>query len=191
SSPTTENTAPTVNAGADKTITLPTNSVELQGSASDADGIASYTWTKVSGGTASLSGQTTSKLKASNLVAGTYVFRLTVKDNKGLAKSDDVAVTVKKSSGNVAPVANAGPDRTVTLPTSSVKLNGSAKDSDGTIASYKWTQYGGPTTATISGSTSATATVSNLKEGKYYFRLTVKDNSGASHYDNMLVKVVK
>jgi poly(3-hydroxybutyrate) depolymerase len=191
SSPTTENTAPTVNAGADKTITLPTNSVELQGSASDADGISSYTWTKVSGGTASLSGQTTSKLKASNLVAGTYVFRLTVKDNKGLAKSDDVAVTVKKSSGNVAPVANAGPDRTVTLPTSSVKLNGSAKDSDGTIASYKWTQYGGPTTATISGSTSATATVSNLKEGKYYFRLTVKDNSGASHYDNMLVKVVK
>lgn len=186
------NVAPTVTAGTDKTITLPTNYVYLQGSASDADGIASYSWTKVSGGTASLSGQNTSKVKAYNLVAGTYVFRLTVKDTKGAAKSDDVTVIVKSSTsttGNAAPIANAGADKTITLPTSSVKLYGSAKDSDGTIASYKWTQYGGTSTATISYSTSATCTVSNLKAGKYYFRLTVKDNDGASDYDNMLVVV--
>jgi len=187
------NTPPTVNAGADKTITLPTNSVDIQGTASDSDGIASWSWTKVSGGAATLSGQTTSKLHAANLVAGSYVFRLTVKDKKGASKSDDVAVTVKSATTttNAAPVANAGPDKTVTLPASSAKLVGSGKDSDGSIASYQWTQYGGPTSATISGAATATATVSNLKEGKYYFRLTVKDNKGATHFDNVLVKVVK
>lgn len=183
------NSAPTVSAGGDKTITLPTNSLYIQGTASDSDGIASYLWSKVSGGTASLSGQTTSKVRAYNLVAGTYVFRLTVKDTKGTSKSDDVTVKVVSSTANQAPIANAGADKGLTLPTNSVKLYGSAKDSDGTIASYKWTQYGGPSTATISYSTSATATVSGLKAGKYYFRLTVKDNDGATDYDNILVKV--
>jgi hypothetical protein len=183
--------APTVSAGADKTITLPTNYVYIQGSASDSDGIASYAWTKVSGGTASLSGQTTSKVKAYNLAAGTYVFRLTVKDTKGNAKYDDVNVTVSGSTTtNTAPVANAGADKTLTLPTNSVKLYGSAKDGDGTIASYRWTQYGGPSAATIGNATSAEASISGLKEGYYYFRLTVKDNDGASDYDNVLVKVV-
>ena len=185
--------APIVNAGGDETLVLPANSVYIQGSASDSDGIASYTWTKVSGGTASLSGQTTATVRAYNLVAGTYVFRLTVKDQKGYSKSDDVSVIVKTStttSGNLAPVANAGYDKTVILPASSIKLVGSAKDSDGTIASYKWTQYGGPTTALITNATSAAASMSNLKAGNYYFRLTVKDNDGASDYDNVLVKVV-
>lgn len=186
--------APTVSAGGDKTLTLPTNYVYIQGSASDSDGIGSYQWTKVSGGTASLGGSATSKVKAYNLLAGTYVFRLTVKDKLGNSKSDDVTVTVLQSStstttANVAPVANAGANKSITLPTSSVKLYGSAKDSDGTIAAYKWTQYGGPSTATISNSTTATATVSGLKEGNYYFRLTVKDNAGATHSDNVLVKV--
>lgn len=183
--------APSVSAGADKSITLPTNSLYIQGSASDADGIASYTWTKLSGGTASLSGQTTSTLRAYNLVAGTYYFRLTVKDNKGYSKYDDMKVTVLSSSStNVAPVANAGADKTLTLPSNSIKLYGSAKDSDGTIVSYQWSQYGGPSPATISYATSPAATFSNLKAGNYYFRLTVKDDDGATDIDNVLVKVV-
>lgn len=192
-SPATTTTAPVVSAGSDKTLTLPTNSTYLEGSASDADGIASYQWAKVSGGTATLSGQTTSKLRAYNLAEGTYVFRLTAKDTKGTAKSDDVTVKVVKSistsSGNVAPVANAGADKRITLPTNSVKLAGSGKDNDGTIAAYSWTQYGGPTTATLTNATSPAVTVSNLKAGNYYFRLTVKDNDGARDSDNVLVKV--
>jgi poly(3-hydroxybutyrate) depolymerase len=187
----TTNTAPTVSAGSDKTITLPTNYLYLQGTASDSDGIASYTWTKVSGSTASLSGQTTSKVKAYNLVAGTYVFRLTVKDTKGLAKYDDVTVKVlsSTSSTNAAPVANAGADRSITSPTSSIKLYGSAQDSDGTIASYKWTQSSGPTTAYISYYRYPTASITNLKPGKYYFKLTVQDNDGAVDYDIVVVTV--
>ena len=195
---TSTNAAPTVSAGADKSITLPTNSLYIQGSASDSDGIASYSWSKVSGGTASLGGRTTARLRAYNLVAGTYVFRLTVKDNKGASKSDDVTVkvlsstaketTTSTSTSNVAPVANAGPNKVLYVPTSSVRLTGSAKDSDGKVVSYQWTQYGGPA-ATISNGTTPTPTMSGLKAGKYYFRLTVKDDDGAIDADNVLVRV--
>src|SRR5690606_13104356 len=130
----TDSDVPKVTAGADKSITLPENSLYIQGSATDSDGIGSYAWSKVSGGTASLSGKSTSKLKAYNLSAGTYVFRLTAKDKKGNASHDDMVVTVKKSgttstdsksTTNVPPVANAGPNRSINLPTTSVRLSGS------------------------------------------------------------------
>src|SRR4029079_2018924 len=49
------NVAPTANAGPDQTITLPTNSVSLSGSGTDPDGsISSYSWTKISGPTATI-----------------------------------------------------------------------------------------------------------------------------------------
>jgi hypothetical protein len=123
-------------------------------------------------------------------VAGTYVFRLTAKDTKGATKSDDVQVIVKSATttSNQAPIANAGPNKTVTLPSTSITLYGSAKDNDGSIASYKWTQYGGAYAA-IGNSTSAAANITGLKAGSYYFRLTVKDNAGATDYDNVLVTV--
>lgn len=188
---TTSNSPPAVNAGADRRITLPTNSVELQGTASDSDGIASLRWSKVSGGAATLSGEAASRLRVSNMIAGTYVFRLTAADKKGATKSDDVTVVVAgtSSTANKPPVANAGPDRAVKLPATSIKLSGSASDSDGKITSYAWMQYGGPAGAAISGANSLTPTISGLKAGNYYFRLTVKDDKGASHFDNMLISV--
>jgi endoglucanase Acf2 len=95
------NVAPTANAGADNAITLPTNSVVINGSGTDTDGtISSYAWTQVSGpSTATLAGNTTANLTASALVAGTYVFRLTVTDNGGLTGTDDVNVVVTAASG--------------------------------------------------------------------------------------------
>lgn len=183
----TTNAAPVVSAGPDKTITLPTSEVYLQGSASDSDGsIASYNWTKTSGGSCSLSGTTGSKLRAYNLAAGSYYFRLTVTDSKGATKYDNVMVTVAKSAANAAPVANAGADKVIS--SSSVTLYGTGTDKDGTIASYKWTQYGGAT-ATLSNTTSKNVSISGLKNGNYYFRLTVTDNDGASDYDNMMLTV--
>ena len=57
---------------------------------------------------------------------------------------------------NQPPVANAGPDQTVTAG-ESVTLAGSGTDVDGTIVSYAWTQVSGPA-VTLSGATTATAT---------------------------------
>ncbi|HEY9008843.1 PKD domain-containing protein [Ohtaekwangia sp.] len=101
----TVNNAPVVNAGADKTITLPTSSVSLAGTASDADGtIRAYAWTLQSGPSATLSGNTTSTLSATALVAGTYTFRLTVTDNLGATASDDVVVTVNNAVAVATPI---------------------------------------------------------------------------------------
>ncbi|MCE9670904.1 discoidin domain-containing protein [Myxococcus stipitatus] len=88
------NQPPVANAGADQSITLPTSSLTLAGSATDADGtITSYAWTQVSGPTATLSNASTATLSVSGLVAGTFVFRLTVTDDDGATHSDDVTVT--------------------------------------------------------------------------------------------------
>lgn len=103
------NMAPKAYAGTDKSITLPTNYVNLSGSGSDADGsIASYKWSKVSGPSYyTFSSSTTAATRVSNLVAGSYVFRLTVKDNRGGTAYDDVVVTVKSATAAVITLNNA------------------------------------------------------------------------------------
>jgi beta-glucanase (GH16 family) len=185
----TTNVAPTANAGADKNIQLPTNSLTINGSGTDADGtIASYAWTRVSGpNTPTLSGVATANLTASGLIAGTYVFRLTVTDNKGATGFDEVNVVVVNP--NVPPTANAGADKAITLPTNSVLINGVGTDSDGTISAYTWTQVSGPSTATVSGASTANLTASALVVGTYVFRLTVTDNGGLTGSDNVNVVV--
>ena len=182
------NSYPVVSAGSDKSITLPTNEVYIQGTASDSDGnIASYTWTKTSGGTASLSGNYTSKLRAYNLAQGTYYFRLTVKDNDGAVKYDDVKVNVSSSTtSNIVPIANAGTDKTTS--SSSIKLYGSGTDNDGQIVSYKWVKTSGAAVSMTNATTSA-VTINGMVSGKYFFRLWVTDDKGASDYDDMLVTV--
>lgn len=93
---TPSNKAPVANAGGDKTVTLPNNSITLQGSGTDSDGsIVSYQWTKVSGPSVTLSDANKASLKLTKLVAGTYVFCLTVKDNQNAVASDNVTVVVK------------------------------------------------------------------------------------------------
>ena len=187
------NVSPIANAGADKTITLPTNSVSVSGSGStDSDGsIASYQWTKVAGPSGGTIGSPTSvSTTISSLTAGTYTFRLTVKDNLGATDSDDMNVVVNGSTSNIAPTANGGGDKTVVLPTDYVSLSGSgSKDADGTIASYNWIQKEGPTTVTFSSPNSVSTTASGLKMGTYRFKLTVTDNGGLTSYDNVYVYV--
>ncbi|RAU82422.1 PKD domain-containing protein [Pontibacter arcticus] len=89
-------------------------------------------------------------------------------------------MVLAKVAGNQPPVANAGPDKNVSLPTNTVTLNGEGTDSDGTIESYTWSQVSGPNTATFSSKTVQAPVVSNLVSGKYIFSLVVKDNSTAS-----------
>lgn len=87
------------------------------------------------------------------------------------------------------PTANAGPDRVIVLPTSSVVLDGSATD-DGTITSFAWTQVSGPNTASLAGAVTEDLTASGLIEGVYEFQLTVTDNELNTDSDQVLVNVV-
>jgi len=179
---TAANKAPVANAGSDKSLTLPTSSTTITGTASDADGsISKYAWTKISGGAATLTNATTATLSVSGLVAGTYVFRLTVTDNAGATAYDDMTLTV---AANKAPTVSAGTAKTVT--TSSTTITGTASDSDGTIKTYAWTKVSGGS-ATLTNTNTATVSISGLVTGTYVFRLTVTDNGGASAYADVTV----
>jgi ribosomal protein L14 len=123
-----------------------------------------------------------------NLAQGTYQFELTVTDNSGAIATDIVQVTVNPAP-NQLPVADAGADINITLPTNSAILSGSGNDPDGTIVSYQWTKISGPTQYTIAFPTRARTTISNLVQGIYEFQLQVTDNSGAIATDIVIVTV--
>lgn len=97
-------TAPDVFAGDDRTVTLPTNSLTLDGSATDPDGgaIASYMWTQVSGpNTATFNDVAISDPTVSDMVEGTYVFRLTATDEENETGFDDVSITIASEPGSL------------------------------------------------------------------------------------------
>lgn len=88
------NQLPTVNAGSDQSVLMP-NVPTLTATASDPDGsIASYSWTKVSGGNAAITSPNTASTTITDLSSGVYVFRCTVTDNNGGVAYDDVQLTV-------------------------------------------------------------------------------------------------
>ena len=184
------NQAPTANAGLDKTITLPTNSVSLNGSGTDPDGtITTYLWTKISGpANGTITNATSATTSATGLIQGIYKFELKVTDNNGATDTDTMQVTVNPAP-NQAPTADAGPNQTITLPTSTVTLSGSGTDPDGTITSYLWIKLSGPASGTITNVASAITTVTGLVQGVYQFQLQVTDNSGATATDIMQVNV--
>jgi len=184
---------PIANAGTDQTISLPgTSSATFNGIGTDPDGgaISSYQWTQFSGpNTASLSGENTADLTVTGLVAGNYVFRLMVTDDQNETGTDDVTLIVQ-SGGGSDPIANAGTDQTISLPTNSITFNGTGTDPDGGTVSFLWTQVSGPNTATLSGDSTSDLTASNLLEGDYVFRLTVTDDETDTAFDEVRVTVL-
>jgi len=91
---------PIANAGKDTTITLPVNSILLDGTASvDPDGsITSYHWKRLSGNASFLriENENVSQTMATNLAEGEYIIALEVKDNSLLYASDIVVITVRR-----------------------------------------------------------------------------------------------
>jgi len=92
-------------------------------------------------------------------------------------------------TANKPPIANAGIDQTIPLPTTIVYLSGSGADSDGDISSYSWTKLSGPSGDNITAATSSNTTVTGLLEGVYQYQLTVTDNSGATGSDIVQITV--
>jgi len=190
--PPAPNEPPVANAGNDMAITLPVNSVTLTGSGTDPDGvITAYLWTKIAGPAAfSIVSPTQPQTVISNLVQGIYQFELTVTDNRGATDKDTVYVVVNAPvPANQPPVANAGNDRAITLPTNSVNLAGSGTDADGTITAYQWAKIAGPASFTIASPSQAQTSIANLVQGTYQFELTVTDNQGATGKDVVIVIV--
>ena len=136
------NKPPTANAGANQTITLPTNTVTLSGSGTDPDGtISSYSWTKISGPSGgTINNANSASAIVNNLSEGVYLFELTVTDDKGAIGKDTVQITVNAAANIFLRQQTQVGIKTITLPTNTISLNGNGIDSDGTISSYLWTK---------------------------------------------------
>ncbi|HRP55563.1 PKD domain-containing protein, partial [Agriterribacter sp.] len=173
---------PVADAGADQTITLPANSVTLDGSSSAAPSgsISSYAWSKLSGPSGETVASPGSAVTAvTGLTEGSYVFELTVTDNNGATSTASVTITVKAAP--LPPVADAGTDQTITLPVNSITLDGSGSTApSGSISSYAWSKLSGPSGETVASPGNAVTAVTGLTEGSYVFELTVTDNNGAT-----------
>ena len=189
------NKPPIAIAGPDQVISLPTDSVSLDGSASsDPDGtINQWQWTKISGPTQlNLSTTSLPQIKAKSLVTGDYVFELKVTDDKGLTAKDTVQVTVVSTTpSNRPPVARAGNDTIIILPTNTVSLNGGASsDPDNNITSYAWRKIAGPASFNIINPSAVQTQVADLVVGVYLYELKVTDAGSLFSNDTIQVIVV-
>jgi hypothetical protein len=185
------NTAPSANAGADKTADVGT-AVSLSGSGSDPEGTAiSYLWTQIGGTAVTLTGATTATPSFTAPAAPTTLtFQLTTSDGALSSTPDTVVVTVVQPPPvNLAPTANAGADKNANLG-SAVSLNGSGTDPEGAAITYSWTQIGGPV-VTLSGAATATASfTAPAAPTTLTFQLVTNDGALSSTPDVVIVTVV-
>ncbi|MDI3320981.1 TolB family protein [Pinibacter soli] len=91
---------------------------------------------------------------------------------------------------NKPPIAIAGPDQNITLPTDGISLDGSpSNDPDGTINTWLWKKISGPSAFSIINPSTAKTVVRNIVAGIYRFELTVTDNQDLSAKDTVTVIV--
>jgi hypothetical protein len=179
------NLPPVVSAGADQTITLPAGA-SLNGTVTD-DGLPNpphtvlTTWTVLGGpGTVTFANPNAATTTATFSLAGTYVLNLAAYDGEFTTNSQ-VTITVNPLVVvNQAPVVNAGPDHTITLP-STANLNGAVSD-DGLptppgAVTINWTAVSGPGTVTFADPNAATTTATFSAAGVYVLRLTANDSA--------------
>jgi hypothetical protein len=184
------NTSPVADAGLDQTGQSGAV-IDLDGSSSfdpDGDELA-YEWVfsgLPSGSAATLLNDFREDPQFYADVAGIYEVELTV-DDGALFDSDTLTVTVTDSNG--VPMANAGPDQTVSA-TSSVQLNGgNSTDPDDDALNYTWQFSSRPSgsSAVLSSSFSPTPRFTADLAGSYVLSLVVDDGMLSSSADAVTV----
>ncbi|XP_057210309.1 dyslexia-associated protein KIAA0319-like protein isoform X2 [Triplophysa rosa] len=183
---------PTANPGPNQVITLPRNYITLYGNQStdDHDNL-SYEWSlspEITGKVVEMQGVRTPILQLSAMQEGDYTFQLTVTDSSGQQDTAQVTVIVQPEN-NKPPVADAGPDKELTLPVDRTTLDGSKSSDDQKISTYHWTKTMGPEGVKIENADTAVATVIGLQEGEYIFMLTVTDERKLENFDTVSVIV--
>ncbi len=185
----TQNSVPTANAGPDQSSEVGLL-ITLDGTgSSDPDGdTITYAWefeSKPSDSQVSLSDGAAQNPTFTADVIGDYVVNLVVSD--GTASSDPDTVTVQISAANQPPVADAGPDQSVTTG-DSVTLDGSQSlDPDEDLIAYAWefSQLPDGSAATISDATIVNPTFTTDTDGVYSVTLTVSDPDGLESSDSV------
>ncbi len=187
------NTAPTVNAGSNQSLTMPTNSVTLSGTVSD-DGLpnppaaTTCTWSKSSGpGTVTFANNHAAATTATFSTIGTYVLRLTASDSNQSSSSTCQVILAAQPPPNTAPTITMPTNVTTSMPGASsagaVALNATVSD-DGRVnplvLTWSLLSYSGVSTtqAVTFTSTSAASTAAGFnRAGTYTLQLDANDGS--------------
>jgi hypothetical protein len=190
------NQPPTVDAGPDQTIQWPA-SANLDGTVMD-DGLPyppgsiTTTWSQLSGpvGVAFVDPSAVDTTAYFPDV-GTYVLQLEAGDSL-LTAADALTITVQIEPINYAPVVEAGPDQTITLP-DSVELDGTVTD-DGLpdppgMFTTTWSVVIGPGPVIFGDDSAEDTTASFSVDGTYVLKLTADD--GLLTNDDIMTVIVE
>ena len=181
---------PVARAGSGQTTPVGTP-VTLDGSGSYDPGRnypLTYAWSVVSAPAGSGSALSDPVVPNPSFVAdlpGDFVIELVVTNSLGRTSPADRLVL---STLNAAPVADAGPDRSITRLGESVRLDGSRSyDPDGDQLTYSWTIAGAPAGSQVAFDDPASATPSFVADlhGDYIFTLVVSDPWGSRSTDTI------
>ncbi len=179
------NVRPVADAGPGQNVLVGGLAV-LDGSASRDDNpgdTLTYRWAltnRPAGSGATLNSPNTARPSFTADVAGFYVATLIVSD--GRLDSEPATTVISAGTGNVAPVANAGPAQNV-VTGQTVTLDGTqSTDANGDTLSYAWTLTTRPagSSATLSAANSAQPTFIADRDGTYVAALVVTDGKLSS-----------
>lgn len=178
-------------------------SVQLSGTATDADGDAPLTfhWTfdRVPDGSEVATRESPfSKNNSADATSptfmpdrvGTYIVSLTVNDGKVDSASDSVIVTITEPEN--LPVANAGADMTIAQGETATLSGVGSFDPQGRVLTYAWTLVDKPAASavtTLSGAETSAATFVPDARGIYTANLVVNNGLAASVGDAVVVTV--
>ena len=181
------NHAPVVDAGPDQVVSFPADVVPLDGSVVDdgfPSGSVSVAWSMVAGpGTVVFADPHAVDTTASFDTSGAYTLGLTATDGQ-LTAADQVTVTV--GSANQPPVVSAGADRVITLPETTLTLEGAVEDDGlppGGGLDVLWSVVSGPGPVTFTTPTQAVTDATFEVAGAYSLRLTATDSEAVASDD--------
>jgi len=187
----TVNSAPVAVAGPDQNV-MTGSTVSLDGSgSSDADNDAlTYAWTLVSKPASSgavLNNATIVNPSFTADMDGSYTLNLVINDGTVNSAADSIVVT--STTANSVPIANAGPDQSVSTSTL-VSLDGSnSSDANNDMLTYSWSFVSKPTGsgAVLNNSTIVNPSFTADLDGSYTLGLVVNDGTVDSASDNVLI----
>ncbi|MDD9934814.1 MAG: hypothetical protein OXT09_14490 [Myxococcales bacterium] len=184
------NAAPVVDAGLDFNANEDTLAM-VTATASDPDGsVAELAWEQIGGPEVTLGDADTLVVSFTTPVlteAAGIVLQLTATDNEGASSSDAVVVTVDPN--NLAPSADAGPTQDPVEELTTVQLDGTASDADGTF-SVEWRQLFGTSVSFQADLLDPTFEAPDVDFPQTLrFELVVTDNEGAVALDQVDIVV--
>jgi hypothetical protein len=190
---TTRNSVPVANAGADRPA-VAGRIVTLDGAGStDADGdLLAYSWAltqRPSGSTATMSGASAVSPSFRADRPGVYIAQLIVNDGSADSAPDTVTIT----TGNTAPVANAGADQSGLFVSARATVDGSdSADADGHLLSYRWSLLSVPagSAASLSDPEAVSPWLTLDRAGQYVAQLIVNDGFQDGAPDTVVLTVV-